>query len=120
MISMRRTAIIGTLLLGIAIALASVVAQADEAIRARGWVHQDKGFGRLVFDWTKPVGYSAKIEDQKLVIEFDRPASFNTSRALSLLSPYISSIAEQTDRRLVLNLTGTWKLKSFTDSTRVV
>lgn len=102
-----------------AAALMSTGARADEAIRARGWVHEKEGFGRLVFDWGTPVGYSAKVEGQKLVIEFDRPASFTTDRALSLLSPYISGIAEQTDRRLVLNLTGAWKLKSFYDGTKV-
>ena len=102
-----------------AMAMMSTAVRADETIRARGWVHEKEGFGRLVFDWSTPVGYSAKIEGRRLVVEFDRPASFATDRALSLLSPYIAGIAEQSDRRIAFDLTGDWTLKSFKDGTKV-
>jgi hypothetical protein len=115
----QRIAVILMALSLAAMALMSTAARAEETIRARGWVHEKEGFARLVFDWATPVGYSAKIDGQKLVIEFDRPASFTTDRALTLLSPYIAGIAEQTDRRLVLTLTGAWKLKSFMDGPKV-
>jgi hypothetical protein len=115
--TLRRTALIAIALLFTAMMAATALAEVT--IRARGWVHEKEGFGRLVFDWPTHVGYSAKIEGRKLVVEFDRPASFTTARALTLLAPYISGIGEQTDRRLVLDLTGDWKLKSFTDGPKV-
>ncbi|HWA45683.1 MAG TPA: hypothetical protein VHA10_20865 [Hypericibacter adhaerens] len=116
-LSQRIAVVLTALMLAALVAMSG--ARAEETIRTRGWVHEKEGFGRLVFDWTTAVGYSAKVEGQKLVIEFDRPAGFATDRALSLLSPYIVGIAEQTDRRLVLNLTGPWTLKSFKDGTKV-
>ncbi len=119
MILRRRLALFLMGLLLAALAMAATGARADETIRTRGWVHEKEGFGRLVFDWASAVGYSAKIDGQTLTVEFDRPASFATDRALKLLAPYIAGIAEQTDRRLVLTLTGPWKLKSFYDGTKV-
>jgi hypothetical protein len=119
MILRRRLALLLMGLLLAAMAMAATGASAGETIRTRGWVHEKEGFGRLVFDWAAAVGYTAKIDGQTLTVEFDRPASFTTDRALKLLAPYIAGIAEQTDRRLVLNLTGPWKLKSFYDGTKV-
>ncbi|MFZ5789703.1 MAG: hypothetical protein ACOY3L_03290 [Pseudomonadota bacterium] len=97
----------------------SSAAGTDESVRARGWVHRDEGFARLVFDWATPVGYSARIEGKKLIVEFDRPASYALDRALRLLSPYVAGIAEQSERRLVFDLTQPWRLKSFVDGTHV-
>jgi hypothetical protein len=119
MILRRRLALFLMGLLLAALAMAATGARADETVRTRGWVHEKEGFGRLVFDWAGAVGYSAKIDGQTLTVEFDRPASITTDRALKLLAPYIAGIAEQTDRRLVLSLTGPWKLKSFYDGTKV-
>lgn len=119
MILRRRLALFLMGLLLVALAMAATGAHADETIRIRGWVHEKEGFGRLVFDWPAAVGYSARIDGQTLTVEFDRPASFAADRALKLLAPYVAGIAEQTDRRLVLSLTGPWKLKSFYDGTKV-
>jgi tetratricopeptide (TPR) repeat protein len=115
----QRIAVVLMTLALAAMAMMSTSVRADETIRARGWVHEKEGFGRLVFDWSAPVRFSARIEGRQLVVEFDRPASFTTDRALSQLSPYIAGIAEQSDRRIAFNLTGDWTLKSFKDGTKV-
>lgn len=115
-----RTAFLAAFLLGAAATMSmSGAAGTDESVRARGWVHGGEGFARLVFDWAMPVGYSAKIDGLQLIVEFDRPASFALDRAVRLLSPYVASVAEQGERRLVFNLTQPWRLKSFTDGPRV-
>ena len=108
----------GFAMLGLA---AAQSADADlETVRARGWVHEDEGFARLVFDWTTPVGYSVRIEGDRLIVGFDRPAHFTLSRALGYLAPYIAGVdPASTDRQLVFDLTARWRLRHFTDGSKV-
>jgi hypothetical protein len=115
-----RAAFLSALLLAAAATMSmSRAAGADGTVRARGWVHADEGFARLVFDWATPVGYNARIEGKKLIVEFDRPASYALDRALRLLSSYVTGVAERSERRLVFDLTQPWRLKSFVDGTHV-
>ncbi|MGD9742345.1 MAG: hypothetical protein AB7V53_06855 [Dongiaceae bacterium] len=106
----------GFLMLG----LAAAQSAETETVRARGWVHSDEGFARLVFDWATPVGYRVSLEGDKLTVAFDRPAVFTLDRALGLLKPYIAGLdAESGERRLVFDLTQRWKLRHFTDGPKV-
>ena len=43
-------------------------------VSVRGGLHE--GYGRLVFDWPREVGYEARVDDGRLVIAFDAPAAF--------------------------------------------
>lgn len=69
--------------------VASSVSWAQETIRTRGWTHEE--FGRLVFDWTKPVDYQAMLEDGTLVMRFDQAMESDFSRALGRLEGYLAS-----------------------------
>lgn len=65
------------------------VSWAQEAIRTRGWSHED--FGRLVFDWTQPVGYQAELKNGALVVRFDAAIASDFSKALQRLNGYLAS-----------------------------
>jgi len=108
----------GFAMLGLA---AAQSAEGDvEAVHARGWVHADEGFARLVFDWEKPVGYRAKVEGEQLIVEFDRPARFAMARALELLAPFVGAAdPASTERRLVFDLSGPFRIRHFTDGPKV-
>ena len=94
-------------------------AAATEAVRIRGWSHD--GFGRLVFDWDRPVGYTARVEDGRLIVDFERPASFSFEQALPHLGSYVSAAAPGADgRSAVFTLARAARLKTFTDGPKVV
>ncbi len=106
----------GFLMLG----LAAAQSAETETVRARGWVHGEEGFARLVFDWATPVGYRVSLQGDQLTVAFDRPAVFALDRALGLLKPYIAGLdAGSGERRLVFDLTQGWKLRHFTDGPKV-
>ena len=67
-------AIVAFLSIWLAMSLQPADAASAEKVPARGWTHET--FGRLVFDWTTPVAYRARLEEGRLVLEFERPGPF--------------------------------------------
>lgn len=131
MISQRRPrdrslpvlALIAVVVAALSIWFALSVRPADaapgEAVPARGWTHET--FGRLVFDWTRPVEFAARIENGRLVVEFARPAAFALGRALPHLTGYVRDAQIAPDGRTAsFALVRPVRLKSFTDGPKVV
>ena len=111
--------IIAMLSIWLALALQPANAATSETVPARGWTHES--FGRLVFDWAKPVGYVARIEKDRLIVEFERPASFGFDKALRNLTGYLSGAEAGADgRSAVFILARPARLKTFTDGAKVV
>ena len=112
-------AIVALVSIWFALTLEPANAAATEPVPARGWTHES--FGRLVFDWQSPVGYTARVENGRIVLEFERPGSFTIDRALRNLTTYISKAEIADDgRRAVFTLARAVTLKSFTDGAKVV
>jgi hypothetical protein len=111
--------IVAVLSIWLALALQPANAATAETVPARGWTHES--FGRLVFDWAKPVGYAARIEKDRLIVEFERPASFGFDKALRNLTGYLSGAEAGADgRSAVFTLARPARLKTFTDGAKVV
>ncbi len=81
--------------------------EAAEPVITRAWAHD--GFGRIVFDWTRPVIYEAGIASRNLVVMFDRPLGTTFEQVARHLGDYIAICRAQsrraerqsrTDRRL--------------------
>lgn len=112
-------AAIAALSIWVALTVQPAHAAPAESVATRGWTHET--FGRLVFDWTRPVEYSARLENGRLVVEFDRPAAFAFGRALPHLTGYLKDATVSPDgRRASFALVGPVTLKSFTDGPKVV
>jgi hypothetical protein len=80
-----------------ALALANGVAAAQESVRVRGGAHPT--FGRLVFDWPAPVGASAKIEGNRLIVNFERPMAGDLSKIGGALGDYVKRGSLSADGR---------------------
>ena len=94
-------------------------ATAQEAVKMRAGAHKD--FGRLVFDWPKPVKFTAKIQGQNLVIRFERPLKASFGNVVAALDGYISKAGLSGDGRTVtILLKGKLSQKSFTTGKSVV
>ncbi len=73
-----------------------------------------KGYGRMVFNWPKPVPYSAGLTDRKLVIEFGRPIETSYAGVTRRLSKYIGAAKPSGDGRSVtFSLKDDFVLRSF-------
>ena len=71
--SLRRLLLALLPLLALAGALAP--ARAAESVGVRAAEHEKAGFGRIAFDWPKPVGFEAKIDGDTLSVHFARKFS---------------------------------------------
>ncbi|MBO89451.1 MAG: hypothetical protein CMP14_08010 [Rickettsiales bacterium] len=92
---------------------------AQEVVRVRGGGHL--GFGRIVFDWTSPVGYNANINGRTLTVRFERPLKANFSQTIKILRDYISSARISKDNSIVkISLKDDFDLKTFKIGTSIV
>jgi hypothetical protein len=73
---------------------------AAERVQVRAGIHKD--FGRLVFDWSKKVGYSATIENRVLTVRFDRTIEPVFRKFPQDLDPYITGATLAADKRTVV------------------
>jgi hypothetical protein len=107
------------LALSTALAFAALPAQAQESVQARGW--SKATYGRIIFDWPKPVEASAKIEGDALVVEFSRPMRSDLNRVVKYLTGYVTS-AELADGGKVarFGLAGNFDVNSFATGSSVV
>ena len=60
---------------------------AADAVQVRAAEHD--GYGRLVFNWAAPVGYTAVTEGRQVVIRFQRPIETNLSTVPRSLAKYV-------------------------------
>ncbi|MFQ5618937.1 MAG: tetratricopeptide repeat protein [Rhodospirillales bacterium] len=78
-------------------------------------------YGRIVFGWQTPVRYSAKIDDRRLVVRFDRPMEATYGGVLRVLRKYLSRATPSADgRSVVFTLTGDYDLRDFDLGSAVV
>ena len=98
---------------------AAFPAVAQESVQARGW--SKATYGRIIFDWPKPVEHSARIEGGALVVEFSRPMRADLDRVVKYLGDYVTG-AELSDRGKVARfaLTGNFDVDSFVTGASVV
>lgn len=61
---------------------------AQEKVAVQGWARES--FGRIVFDWPRPVKYQAVINGSKLIIRFERPFNSDLKQVLITLKDYLA------------------------------
>lgn len=92
---------------------------APEVVVTRGWGNAK--FGRIVFDWRKPVKFTAKIVGSQLRINFNRPLKSEFAKAAKSLAPYLSELEiGPTGHTISANLKGYFSLRSFSNENAVV
>lgn len=102
-----------------ALVLVSMPAIAQEAVQARGWAKAT--YGRIIFDWQKPVQYSARIDGSELVVEFGRPMRGDLTRVVKNLGGYVTSAQLAGNGKIArFGLAGTFEVASFATGPSVV
>jgi tetratricopeptide (TPR) repeat protein len=75
-------------------------AAAQASVTVRSGEHD--GYGRLVFDWPKPVRFDASVDGNQLVIRFDAPLTTDlAAAAIRRLDNYVAHPALSADRRTI-------------------
>lgn len=102
-----------------AMAFASAPAHSQETVQARGW--SKATYGRIIFDWQKPVEYSAEIQDGQLVVEFARPMRGDLERVVKNLGGYVTSAElAGNGKQARFGLAGSFEVASFATGASVV
>ncbi|MFT6582016.1 MAG: hypothetical protein ACJAU6_002457 [Alphaproteobacteria bacterium] len=92
---------------------------AADAIKVRGGAQE--GFGRLVFQWRAPVGYTAKISGEVLSVRFDRAFTASLNAATAKLRDHVRSARISKDGRTALiRLNGAYKVTSFRGKSSII
>jgi len=93
--------------------------QAAEPVAVR--VGEHAAYGRLVFEWASPVGYSAMIDGENLVLRFERPFAGALDSFQRRLANYLTEPALVEDgKALIFPLKGVFGLKSYAAGRTVV
>lgn len=93
--------------------------QAAEQVAVR--VGEHPGYGRLVFEWATPIAYSATIENENLVLRFERPFAGALDTIARRMTNYVTQPALVDDgKTLVFPLKTGFGLKSYVDGRTVV
>lgn len=83
-----------------------------ERIAVRAGAHP--GYGRIVFKWSLPVNYTAKIENGALRVKFGEPAETNYNEVKRNLRKYVTGARTSDGGRTVsFALTGDYGVRSF-------
>jgi len=107
-----------TVLLGL-LFFAAVPAQAQETVQARGW--SKSTYGRIIFDWPKPVQHTARVERGVLLVEFSRPMSGDLGRVVKYLGDYVTSADLSGGGKVArFGLAGSFDVDSFATGASVV
>src|SRR5258707_14666821 len=104
-------ALLGALLGMAAILPGSAVAQSSVTIRSG--LHD--GYGRLVFDWPKPVRFEASVVGNQLVVRFDERLTIDVgAAAFRRLDGYLTRPALAADRRsITFDVVRPFSIQSF-------
>src|SRR5260221_9416432 len=107
-------ALLGALLGMAAILPGSAVAQSSVTIRSG--LHD--GYGRLVFDWPKPVRFEASLTDSQLVLRFNQALSADLSNAaIKRLDGYLApSVLAADPRRVTFDVVKPIPVRSFVNA----
>ncbi|EPY02106.1 tetratricopeptide repeat protein [Magnetospirillum fulvum] len=110
----------GVLALVLAAALPTLaLAQARGASSPRAADHD--GYGRMVFDWEGPVGFTAEQVDGQLVVHFDKPIAGDPKAVVKPLSRYLKGASLSADRTTAtFPLTGPVQIKTLRSGNAVV
>ena len=96
----------------ILVGLCAAPSHAAKNVSVRGWAHSE--FGRLVFEWDKPVKHSARIAGRTLTVQFGSPVTESLTEVSKGLSAYVRSVRLSKNRRtLTATLRGPFKLRKF-------
>ena len=91
---------------------------AAENVQLRTGMHD--GYGRLVFDWPREVGYRVTADGNRLIIEFDRPGEFNLEAKNRLPSHIRDARAAADGTNIQIDLQAAFHLKHFSLGKRIV
>ncbi|SEH32002.1 hypothetical protein SAMN04244559_01161 [Magnetospirillum fulvum] len=79
------------------------------------------GYGRMVFDWDGPVGFTAEQVDGRLVVRFDKPIAGDPKAVVKPLSRYLKGATLSPDRTTAtFPLTGPVQIKTLRSGNAVV
>lgn len=93
--------------------------QAQEVVQARGWAKAS--YGRIVFDWPRPVQHRATVRGSRLVVEFDRPMRSNLNSVVRALDDYVTAAQISPDgKTATFNLAGNFKMDSFASGASII
>lgn len=99
--------------------LAVSPAQAQELVQTRGWAKSS--YGRIVFDWPRPVRHTATVRGNQLVVRFDRPMRTDLGAAVRALGDYVTGAEISSDgRSATFGLAGHYTLDSFASGASVI
>ena len=83
-----------------------------ETVPVRAADHGD--WGRVVFDWSAPVGHSVAVKGRELVVTFDRPMEGSFEQVARWLKGYVAGARlEDGGRKAVFTLTGDFTATDF-------
>ena len=107
-----------TILLGVLV-FGALPARAQDSVQARGW--SKPTYGRIIFDWPKPVQHSARVEGGDLLVEFSRPMKGDLGRVVKYLGEYLTSAELSGGGKVArFGLTGNFDVDSFATGASVV
>lgn len=103
-----------------AVALPAVPsAQAQDVVQTRGWAKPS--YGRIVFDWPRPVQHRADIRGNQLVVEFNRPMRTDLNSVARALDDYVTGARVSADgRTATFTLLGRYEMDSFASGASII
>ncbi|MBL4720848.1 MAG: hypothetical protein JKY20_06930, partial [Alphaproteobacteria bacterium] len=105
--------------LALTIMLSASLGWAAEEVKVRGGAHE--GFGRLVFEWRKTVGYTAKVSGDVLSVRFERPMFARLDFAVAKLRDHVQSARISKDGKVaIIRLNGAYSVSSFRSKTSII
>ena len=85
---------------------------AQEKVAVQGWARES--FGRIVFDWSRPVKYRAVINGSDLIVSFERQFSSDLKQLLITLKDYLVKGAVSGQGRVAkFGLKGKFQLRTY-------
>lgn len=92
---------------------------AAEKVKTRGWSYEN--YGRVIFDWSRKVKFTASINDRSLVVSFARPMEVDLDRVLKYLGGYVTSASLSENAKVAtFGLAAQFDLDSFSSGNSVV
>ena len=93
--------------------------QAQDVVQARGWAKSS--YGRIVFDWPRPVRHTATVKGNQLVVQFDRPMRTDLGGVVRVLGDYVTGARLSSDgRTATFSLAGSYKMDSFASGASII
>ncbi len=90
-----------------------------EPVKVRAALQKD--FGRIVFLWDTPVGFTSQVRGKRLTIRFGRPIEASLGRIARALRKYVRAATPGKDgKSVVLVLNGDFDVYSFDSGAAVI